>query len=403
MVVNLIDLDRRPEFTGSLILRHSIMGNVSSATRARVLDWPESPEVAVPPDGSPLFPLPFPARDSVSGIRYGFIDRVGALRISPTWDADAGEFREGLALVARSHVAPPTVSVEGSGDNERRTEVYDMRRYGFVDLRGNLVVGLAFFDAGDFSEGLARVQDPKTKQWGFIDCTGSLVISFTFLEAGDFHQNRAMVRFQQEPGKLGFIDRAGALTIPCIFDGPSYTHFTTEDLAWVRVRGEDGLERDGYINSDGGFAIEPVFELVQPFSEGLACVRKTAGSTWVFIDTKGDEIFDTGSDDCHSFSEGSAAVRTGPSEWRYVDRTGRSIAGLESLKYLRCGVFRNGVAWVCDQRRNWGLIDRTGKVVVRPGIVRGIGRFEDGIAMVEDGDGRVGYTDSAGTCIRRPR
>jgi hypothetical protein len=86
-----------------------------------------------------------------------------------------------------------------------------------------------------------------------------------------------------------------------------------------------------------------------------------------------------------------------------LDKRGHPVPGLERLPYLRCGVFRSGVAWVCDHKHQWGLIDTTGKVVMKPGTIAGVGRFEDGVAMVEDEmGGRFGYIDTKGDWVRRP-
>lgn len=335
------------------------------------------------------------------------MDNAGRLRIAAQWD-DASPFpSSGATLLARvgKHLAP--VQVEYRDNGETRIETYDTMRYGYIDRFGKEVIPLKYSDAGDFAEGLARVKDPQTKLWGFIDTTGQLIIDSKFHEVGDFCCERAMVRFEKD-GKLGFLDKTGELAIPCSFDGPAISRFTSEGLAWVRVRDPNTrTEMDGYIGVDGTWAIPPEYELCQNFYEGLACVRRTLKEPWIFIDTKGNEVFDTGAEDCHAFSEGTAAVQTVFSrgkdcEWRYVDKTGKAVPGLEHLYYLRCGVFRSGVAWVCDHRHEWGIIDRTGKVVLKPGTVQGVGRFENGLAMVEVGEEKVGYIDNKGKWIRKP-
>ncbi|KAI9013476.1 hypothetical protein DFJ74DRAFT_682264 [Hyaloraphidium curvatum] len=364
-------------------------------------------EPVVPPDGSPLFPLPFPPTRKNDPPKWGFIDRQGRLRIAPQYDGDAGEFRNGLARVA-CHLAPVTVEVSDGG--QVVTETYDTRRYGYIDKMGNLVIPMQFSDAGDFSdeEGLARVKDPKSKLWGFVNRAGRIAIPCSFYEVGDFCRGRAMVR-KHERGRIGFIDGSGELVIPFTFSGPHMARFTKEGLCWARTWDpETGEEKDGFIGLDGSWAIPPEYALCQSFVEGLACVRRELNQPWIFIDTTGKEVIATGAEDCHAFSEGLAAIQTvhpsqGESEWRYVDKAGNvPHPGLAHLRYLRCGVFRDGVAWVCDKRRRWGLIDRQGKVVLEPGKVEGVGRFEDGLAMVEDFEGRAGYIDTRGQWVRRP-
>ena len=54
-------------------------------------------------------------------------------------------------------------------------------KYGFVDTTGKLAIPLKFDDAGEFSEGLARVQDRSDEfLWGYTDKTGKLVIPYRY-------------------------------------------------------------------------------------------------------------------------------------------------------------------------------------------------------------------------------
>jgi len=53
-------------------------------------------------------------------------------------------------------------------------------KYGFKDAKGKIIIPAIYDAAGDFSEGLARVNLGFTMssngKWGFIDTTGKLVI-----------------------------------------------------------------------------------------------------------------------------------------------------------------------------------------------------------------------------------
>src|SRR5262249_43054146 len=100
--------------------------------------------------------------------------------------------------------------------------------------------------------------------------------------AWSFSRNFGFGRF-----KWGFIDKTGALVIPCQFDDvamdnyggfedPNYCHGVpkafrnfSEGLCAVRIG-----NKWGYIDKTGKVVISPQFDSAGIFSEGLACVRK---------------------------------------------------------------------------------------------------------------------------------
>lgn len=117
---------------------------------------------------------------------WGYIDHQGLFRISPQFDS-AGEFSSGLAPVRQA------------GESRKKG-------YGFIDKSGNLVIAPRFRDAHSFAEDLALVSVEDTyasdspdldgtaadpKRWGYINLAGDMVIPPHFLEADDFHNGVA--------------------------------------------------------------------------------------------------------------------------------------------------------------------------------------------------------------------
>ncbi len=93
------------------------------------------------------------------------------------------------------------------------------RKCGYKDRAGSIAIEPQFTDClGNFHEGLAAVSlDVKGKRvWGFIDRTGKWVISPVYRQVGNFSEGLASV--EEEGGKAGFIDRKGKFVIEPVFD-----------------------------------------------------------------------------------------------------------------------------------------------------------------------------------------
>ena len=79
-------------------------------------------------------------------------------------------------------------------------------KYGFADKTGQVVIPCQWKWIGDFSEGLAMVQDEDDK-CGYIDKTGQVVIPCQWRDAWDFREGLAKV--QDVEGYWHKIDKTG--------------------------------------------------------------------------------------------------------------------------------------------------------------------------------------------------
>lgn len=137
---------------------------------------------------------------------------------------DAGEFSDGLAFVQI------------------------MKKYGYINIKGEIAIKPQFLDAKDFSQKLAGVKkaisDGKA-HWGFIDKKGKEKIPFQYDETSNFSQGLCAVK---KSGKWGFINKKGELLIPFKFD-------TAEDFddgtAYVSIYNEDGEEVEFVLDKKG--------------------------------------------------------------------------------------------------------------------------------------------------------
>jgi len=253
-----------------------------------------------------------------------------------------------------------------------------VKKTGFADHRGRLVIPAKFDGADAFSEGLASVR--LAGKLGYINHTGTLVIAPQFSLAESFSESAARVILADGPcnfvayGPCGaanpnilglgeyrqahdtgysrcqyaFIDRTGALLFPLRF--PDALDFS-EGVAAVG----DG-KHWGFINKAGVFEIPLRFDAVGSFSEGLARFRD--GMKWGFIDRTGRIVIRAQYERADDFSAGTAVVGANQRVW-FIDRQGSKLF---SRDYSSASAFRLGLAHVADGQTS-DYIDRVGRIV----------------------------------------
>lgn len=142
---------------------------------------------------------------------------------------------------------------------------------------------------------------------------------------------------------------------------PSNTFAQTSndtELYPVRVNG-----KEGYIDATGRIVIQPRFDRVDLFSEGLAGV--CVGGKWGYIDKAGKFIinpqFEGG---CGKFSEGLADVEQN-GKTGFIDKVGRIVINPQfDLAYsFSDGLARIGIG---ERSPKIGFIDHTGRIVINP-------------------------------------
>ncbi|GAB4439121.1 MAG: hypothetical protein Kow0031_20990 [Anaerolineae bacterium] len=288
---------------------------------------------------------------SADGESYGFVDETGQWVIEPQFDF-AGEFSEGLAVI------------EQDG------------KYGFVGPDGAIVIEPEYDFAAGFSQGLAPVA--LDGLGGFIDPTGQRVIEPQFYDARPFtEEGLAVVRLDDG---YGYINADGDVVIEPQFDS---AFSFSEGLAAVVADGSYG-----YINPDGDIVIEPQFDFAAAFSEGLAAVL--INGQMGYIDPDGQLVIEPQFDVAQDFSEGLAAVSVGGLVG-FIDAAGQPVV---EPQYDYAESFSEGLAAV-RQGDLIGYIDATGEMVIPPRF-DDAGPFRDGLARVERAH-RWGYITPAGT------
>lgn len=145
-------------------------------------------------------------------IKYGFADSNRNMISEPVYDDS--KFYIGA-------------SSANSGFNEGLAPVKNNGRWGYIDLKGAVVIDFLFDDAWCFSEGLAAVK--LNEKYGYINNEGKVVIDCTYESSYDFHKGVAVV--QDEENKFGFINRNGEWVIKPEYDAVDLGRF---DYEWTK-------------------------------------------------------------------------------------------------------------------------------------------------------------------------
>lgn len=317
-----------------------------------------TPEVAFGA-GAPDEPALFPIRD---GNQWGFINRDGEVVIEPQWDR-AWEFSDGFARVLNTNDG--TALTFGIVDPNGSNAMYEEFTY-LDDLSDGLI---AFATGG---ERLAFGYLPFGASWGYMDVKGNIVIEPQFEDAGAFVDGMAAVQIDSAPG---YINNSGEFLIePGVIQDSQYAEQFSDGRALVWSH--DFVA--GYIDEHGELIIEHQFYRASHFSEGLAAVSFDVGEMG-YIDLHGNVVIEPRFLSAGRFSDGlaPASIETdhGP-KFGFIDLNGDEVI---SFEFDYAGEFSNGIAPVgigehfhmgiggdpLDVFDGWGYIDTSGEFVWR--------------------------------------
>ncbi len=177
--------------------------------------------------------------------------------------------------------------------------------------------------------------------------------------------------------------------------------------------------KSGFIDKTGNLVIPCKWEVVGDFHEGLASVRNSNGN-WGYIDKTGKLVIPCKWEVAYEFSEGLAVVQDSNGKCGYIDKTGNLVIPCkwEAAGYrhddLFCvtktgkrgifelgksaGDFHEGLAIVQDSNGKCGYIDKTGNLVI-PCKWEVVGDFHEGLAIVQDSNGKCGCIDKTGKLV----
>jgi hypothetical protein len=287
--------------------------------------------------------------------QWGFVDVAGRLAIPAMFD-DVERFSGGLCVVTAlgmravidvqgRFVLNPRFELVVADDSvfhDNRAVVGMEGKMGYANRAGSVVVPALYDRAHPFSEGRGAVM--KDGSIGYVDTSGRVVIAPRFDSGEPFEGGLARVMV----GELyGLIDRTGAYVARPVYNDIS--SFDARGLAIARRgRGTGTLDRSGRWR-------QSYFEEVLPVDDSLS-VGRVGGRTGVVRRETGIMIRPFPWSDIEPFSEGLAAVRKRAARFGFSDVAGNLVI---PPRFTEVNRFRHGLCKVAAGD-TLGYISRTG-------------------------------------------
>lgn len=230
----------------------------------------------------------------------------------------------------------------------------------------------------------------KNEKYLYLDLDGKVVINPQFTFASYFNEGLALVHEIEDTGKFGFIDYSGKYVIE-----PEYVSATlfSEGIAWVaKTNGAPiAIDKTGKML----FKLQEA-NSVRCFSQGLAAVQVSKNDElfWGFVNKKGDFEIQPQFDDVLFFTDGLCAVQRG-GDWGFIDKNGIAVI---PYRYSKVEMFKNGRA-VYSNEGMYGLIDKHGNNIINP--VYEFMDIDGNLFMIKQ-DGKMGWCDKNGKIVINP-
>jgi hypothetical protein len=373
--------------------------------------------------------------------KWGYIDKEGKLQINPQFQS-ADAFREGLALVSikkgvdnkdNSNVEVATETPVEQAD-EYEGDYYSVTR---------TETPVEYAEDNNYNNDVEEVQTntvDNTPKYGFIKEDGSYAINPIYMAATSFSEGLAWV--VTKGGVPTAIDKKGKIQIT--LKNAKQVRVFHEGLAAFCSINANGEQKWGFINKSGEIVINPQFNYVSSFSNGLCAVGNDKDK-YGYINKDGKIVVNYQFDAVSDYKPISikqflfikttkyfATVRTSD-KWGAIDKDGKYTINpqFQDLSIdTKAGMFlvkmNDKYGW-CDEKgkmkinpqfdnaqffgnyglapvligEKWGYIDKEGKVQINQQFDIALPFFDD-IAFISAGE-KLGAIDKTGKYTINPQ
>ncbi len=254
-------------------------------------------------------------------------------------------------------------------------------KWGYIDKEGKYVVNPQFDNAMLFSEGIACVE--VDNKFGYISEDGKYLINPIYKDATYFSEGLAGVVI--ENGYPSYIDKKGEIKFT--MNNAERCRVFSEGLAAVLIK-----NKWGFINSSGEIVIQPQYEFVSDFSNGLAVFSQKVKNEVLkgYINTKGEIVINAQFKNAYDFNNDLALINMNE-KWGFINTEGKIII---NPQFENADFFAEDLC-VIKQGDNYGFIDKTGKIIINPQFKQA-GSFSEKLAVVKSSDDKYGYINKEG-------
>ena len=231
-------------------------------------------------------------------------------------------------------------------------------KYGLLNKSFKEIILAKYNHTSSYNNGLFIVElDGK---WGAVDKDDKIMIPFDY-ESLQYLDDSGYLQADKKSGE-GFIDKTGKELIPFIYYQLSNFH---ENLAIFSNMQEDG--KYGVINRRGEIIVQPQYDGIEHFSNGMAVMNKIVGETSKqgYIDSTGKEVILTQYETARDFTKEGYALVGNSGDLFFIDKKGQKVAfpKLNELKNYSLTEFSNGFAKVTLEDGSNVFLDRLGNIL----------------------------------------
>jgi hypothetical protein len=268
------------------------------------------------------------------------------------------------------------------------------KEYQYIDREGKISINPQFSVATVFRNELALVKtsgDYSKQSWGYIDGEGKYAINARYMDATVFSEEISWV--VEKNGAPTALNTKGDTLF--VLEQAESVRIFKEGLAAFNVEEEDGENNWGFVDASGIVKINPQFQYVKNFSEGMSAFRNEDGE-WGYINREGKIVINPQFDSADDFVEDRAVV-TLDDQYGIIDKNGKFLVNpqFDMAK-------PDGDNYLVKEGDKWGWCDYEGKMIINP-------QFDDAFpfggkdyAPVKSA-GEYGFVDIEGKFIINPQ
>lgn len=256
--------------------------------------------------------------------KYGFIDIKGTM-VVPCQYIWASEMRNGVAIVQLGE------------------------KYGLIDKKGKYKIKPQYenLQYENFNNGLATFK--KDGLEGAVERNGKVIIPNEFEYIAEFHKGYAVAK---KNGKIGLINTEGKTVIPYQYE---YVSELYNAFSFAFREGENS--KMGLMDLKGNVLLNPEYDFIFPWEDGMVYLRK--GNKQGVADKYGTILLPAEYKDIHKLSDEMMLLEK-DEKYGFANSKGEITI---PLIYKEAQDFSEGLAPVLKDGK-WGCINQNGETII---------------------------------------